>query len=624
MLSRIKSLLRKIFNRKVQLIVIDCAIMVMSCVFTYLFVNSLEFVDIKVGDVFLECVLFAGLNMLFMALFKTYRNMWRYARIGEFSNCIFAVISGSVISWIITMIFKIHVSTIFTMLLFFVALFGIIFSRCIYYYLYRIFKNYSNKESNRTLIIGAGNAGRELLGELLYSTSEKYKPVAIVDDDFKKIGRSINSVPIVGKTKSIPKIVEKYNIKNIIFAIPSCSAKDKKRIFNICAETNCVTKSVPSLSELVDMNNLVAQMKPIKIEDLLGREVVKLDIPRLEETIKGRVCMVTGGGGSIGSELSRQIAKNKPKTLVIVDIYENNAYDIQQELLRTYKDSLDLRIEIASVRDYDKMKVIFEEYKPELVFHAAAHKHVPLMETNPEEAVKNNIFGTFNTVKLAAEYKVDKFVLVSTDKAVNPTNVMGATKRCCEMIVQYMAQKKTDTDFIAVRFGNVLGSNGSVIPLFERQIAENKPITVTDPEIIRYFMTIPEAASLILEAVTIACGGEIFVLDMGEPVKILTLAENLIRMHGKEPYTEVKIEFTGLRPGEKLYEELLMDEEGLRQTAKDRIFIGQQIKVDPTEFEEKLDILKGYAESNNTCGCVRMLCEIVPTFKTAQDTAEVS
>ena len=371
---------------------------------------------------------------------------------------------------------------------------------------------------------------------------------------------------------------------------------------------------MPGLDDYIHGADIKNNIKKVEIEDLLGRDTVKLDTKEISEMRRGKVCMITGGGGSIGSELTRQIAKMSPKKLIIVDIYENNAYDIQQELVRTYKEKLDLSVQIASVRDAVKMEALFKEFKPDLVFHAAAHKHVPLMETNPEEAIKNNVFGTLNTAKLAGKYEVEKFVLVSTDKAVNPTNIMGATKRCCEMVVECMAQSKSKTEFVAVRFGNVLGSNGSVIPLFERQIANGGPVTVTDPNIIRYFMTIPEASSLILQAATLARGGEIFVLDMGEPVKILSLAENLIKLHGYVPHKEIEIKFTGLRPGEKLYEELLMNEEGLKNTANNKIFIGKQIKVDEDKFFENLERLREAANNNDKQNCESILREIVPTF----------
>ena len=426
-------------------------------------------------------------------------------------------------------------------------------------------------------------------------------------------------IPICGTTNEIAKWCRKEAVDMIILAIPSLDDQNRKRILNIASETSCKIKIIPYLTDMLTDDNANVQImsaaQDIRIEDLLGREPVRFDSSDVKSFISGKVCMVTGGGGSIGSELVRQISKYKPKQIIIVDIYENNAYDIQQELYMDYgRDELNLVTLIASVRDYDKMNLIFKTYRPDIVFHAAAHKHVPLMETVPEEAVKNNIFGTFNCATLAEYYEVDKFVMISTDKAVNPTNVMGATKRCCEMIIQYMAQNYTNTDFVTTRFGNVLGSNGSVIPLFRKQIETGKPVTVTHPDIIRYFMTIPEAVSLVLQAGAMAHGGEIFVLDMGEPVKIVTLAENLIRMYGKVPYQDVEIKFTGLRPGEKLYEELLLNEEGLTETANKKIFIGNQIEITPEKFMGQLQELKEAALKNNSELTLKLLAEIVPTF----------
>ncbi len=403
---------------------------------------------------------------------------------------------------------------------------------------------------------------------------------------------------------------------NIIVAVPSCEEDEKRRILDYCSNTECTIKVIPYLSELLftDDNPLITQAKEIKIEDLLGRKPIEFDREKISAFIANKVCMVTGGGGSIGSELVRQIASYSPKQIIIVDIYENNAYDIQQELLLKYGTAVNLETIISSVRDYNKMETIFKKYRPQIVFHAAAHKHVPLMETVPEEAVKNNIFGTFNVATLSELYNVDKFVMISTDKAVNPTNVMGATKRACEMIIQARAQKSKHTEFVTTRFGNVLGSNGSVIPLFRRQIESGSAVTVTHPDIIRYFMTIPEAVSLVLEAGAMAKGGEIFVLDMGAPVKITTLAENLIRMYGKVPYKDVPIVFTGLRPGEKLFEELLMDEEGLKSTENKKIFIGNQINVDSEVLRHKLEGIRIAADSNDSEKTVELLSDLVPTF----------
>ena len=442
----------------------------------------------------------------------------------------------------------------------------------------------------------------------------QYYPVCIVDDDPKKQSRDINSIPVVGKVEDIPQICRAKNIETILIAIPSCTVQERKRISSICAKTGCTVKTLPYLHQMIDKESLLKQAETIRVEDLLGRDPIQFNVEELSAFIRGKVCLVTGGGGSIGSELCRQIASFQPDKLIIVDIYENNAYEIQQELLHVYGDKLSLYVHIASVRDFAKMDRLFRMYRPHLVFHAAAHKHVPLMETSPEEAVKNNVIGTLHTAALADSYSCEKFVLISTDKAVNPTNVMGATKRCCEMIVQYMAQQSESTEFVAVRFGNVLGSNGSVIPLFKKQIEDGGPVTVTHPDIIRYFMTIPEAVSLVLQAGYMAHGGEIFVLDMGKPVKIVTLAENLIRMYGYEPNVDIQIVYTGLRPGEKLFEELLMDEEGLKPTYNEKIFIGNQIEVDIDRFIDQMVELSASAKMNDSAAVIRILQQIVPTF----------
>ena len=471
-------------------------------------------------------------------------------------------------------------------------------------------------ERSRTLIVGAGIAGQMVALEMSGGGSCPYFPVGAVDDDVRKIGTRISDVPVLGTTEEIAEICREQQVETILFAIPSCSEQQRGRIMKLCVATGCAVKDIPSFSQLLfEEKKLVDTARPINIEELLGREPVELDDFDLQQMIGDKVCLVTGGGGSIGSELCRQIARHRPRRLVMLDIYENNLYDIQQELRMEYGEDLCVESIVASVRDYHKMDRIFCTYRPDIVFHAAAHKHVPLMETVPEEAVKNNVLGTFNTATLADFYGAQAFVLISTDKAVNPTNVMGATKRCCEMVVQYMAQQQTQTRFVAVRFGNVLGSNGSVIPLFKRQIESGKPITVTHKDIIRYFMTIPEAVSLVLQAGAMAQGGEIFVLDMGEPVRIVTLAENLIRQYGKEPYKDVEIRFVGLRPGEKLYEELLMSEEGLASTRVPRIFIGRQIEVDAERFIDQLSALRDAAREDDSKATVRLLEQMVPTFR---------
>ena len=507
-----------------------------------------------------------------------------------------------------------------------------------------------------------------LLSEIRNAQNSPYKedkstavfdPVCLIDDDSTKLGKSIYDVQVVGSTKDIAKFVEELNIEQIVFCIPSCLEDERKRILDICTATNLPIKVIPFLGNLLfddAHTTLLNQVRDIRVEDLLGREPIKFDNADIRSFISNKVCMVTGGGGSIGSELVRQIVKYNPKQIIIVDIYENNAYDIQQELIEEYGKKLNLVVRIASVRDYYRMNQIFSVYKPQIVFHAAAHKHVPLMEESPMEAIKNNVMGTFNTATLAQFHEVEKFVMISTDKAVNPTNVMGASKRCCEMIVQYLSQTsqldsnslhndyelrtreigtaaierrlrdikngrkaRVRTEFVTTRFGNVLGSNGSVIPKFKRQIEHGQPVTVTHPDIIRYFMTIPEAVSLVMEAAAIAHGGEIFVLDMGQPVRIVQLAENLIRMYGKVPYKDVKIEFTGLRPGEKIKEELLMNEEGLQKTKNKLIFIGKQIEIEPEEFITELRKLRDASLENDDEAAIQALHEMVPTFVTPEE-----
>ena len=434
----------------------------------------------------------------------------------------------------------------------------------------------------RVMVIGAGNAGAVLIREMKTSNKINLTPVCVIDDDKNKIGQMVNGVRVVGGTSEIERYAKKYEVDEIMLAIPSASRKDKTRILNICQKTSCKVMALPGIYQFASGAVSVSSVKEVSIEDLLGRDQVVVNIDEIIGYIKDKTVMVTGGGGSIGSELCRQITTHNPKKLIILDIYENNAYDIQQELKRRLPE-LDLTVLIASVRDERKINSIFEKNKPDIVFHAAAHKHVPLMEDSPEEAVKNNVGGTYNVAKAAGEYGVERFILISTDKAVNPTNVMGATKRICEMIIQTM-DKKYKTDYVAVRFGNVLGSNGSVVPLFKKQIEEGGPITVTDKNIIRYFMTIPEAVSLVLQAGAYAEGGEIFVLDMGDPVKIYDLAVNMIKLSNLEPYKDIDIVVTGLRKGEKLYEEKLMAEEGLKRTPNNLILIGKPIKFD----EDKL------------------------------------
>lgn len=447
-----------------------------------------------------------------------------------------------------------------------------------------------NRGKIRAMIIGGGNAGAALIREIQTTDKIAYNPVCVIDDDTGKVGKRIGNVKIVGTTEDIKKCAEKYAIDEILIAIPSATKAEIKRIYEICKTTDCKVKTLPGIYQIVSGEASVASLREVQITDLLGREQIKVNLDEIMGYIEGQVVLVTGGGGSIGSELCRQIATHSPKQLIILDIYENNAYDIEQELKRKHP-SLNLLALIASIRDKGKMEDVFEKYHPDIVFNAAAHKHVPLMETSPNEAVKNNVFGTLNVARCADKYGVKVFVQISTDKAVNPTNIMGATKRICEMIIQTIGRNSKNTKFVAVRFGNVLGSNGSVIPLFERQIAEGGPVTVTHKDIIRYFMTIPEAVSLVLQAGAYAKGGQIFVLDMGEPVKIYDLAYNLIKLSGLEPNVDIEIKCTGLRPGEKLYEERLMDEEGMQTTPNGLINIANPIQLDEKNLWKKLDEL---------------------------------
>ncbi|MCR4719258.1 MAG: polysaccharide biosynthesis protein [Firmicutes bacterium] len=603
-------------RRTMVLCLIDAAICVLSCATSYmlLYVAASDFgvsIKLNLDTLIWHAVTISSCFLFGMWFCRVYKSIWRFATAIDVMKCFFGILLGLIVYYPFKLVFYSDFSDVCIAIEYLLVTISIISSRCIYKYLYLRLSNTPSQHRSRTMIIGAGVAGKKVIDEM--HSGAAYRPVVLVDDDPKKSGRTIASVLVAGTTYDIPKLVEKYRVKTIFFAIPSINPDERRRILNICSETVCEVKVVPYMYELIQNADFLTQGKNINIEDLLGREPIGFSDFEVQHLICGRVCMVTGGGGSIGSELCRQIAAHNPKKLIIIDIYENNAYDIQQELLLDYPD-IDLDVRIASVRDFDKMKCLFEMFMPELVFHAAAHKHVPLMETSPEEAIKNNIGGTYNVAYLANEYKAQKFVLVSTDKAVNPTNVMGATKRCCEMIVEYFSQVTDFTDFVAVRFGNVLGSNGSVIPLFEKQLAQGGPLTVTHPDIIRYFMTIPEAVFLILQAATLAKGGEIFVLDMGEPVKILNLAENLIKLHGKEPYKDIDITFTGLRPGEKLFEELLMSEEGIKETQNKKIFIGKQIKIDEKDFPQMIENIKKIAYSNNSGEAVEALRRLVPTF----------
>ena len=524
-----------------------------------------------------------------MAFFKLYNRVWTYASLNE----LFSIIKASVLIeavfvcyhmfWQVSMPRSYYLINFGIMTILFCGVrFGKVFIKS--------FRNSQNraKITNRIMVIGAGSAATILIKELR-SSGEGSEVVCAIDDNKNKKNKYILGVPIVGGREDIEKNIKKYDITEIIIAIPSADIQTTREIIRICQETKKPVKILPAVSKSLT-TSLSKEVRPVNYEDLLGRDPIKVNKEGISSFIKDKTVMVTGGGGSIGSELCRQIIKYNPKKLLILDIYENNAYEIQMELERHYPEA-DISTLIGSIRDYDRMEAIFSKYRPDIVYHAAAHKHVPLMEKSPNEAIKNNCMGTLNVVKLSDKYKVDNFVLISTDKAVRPTNIMGATKRICEMIVQTYARKSEHTRFAAVRFGNVLGSNGSVIPLFLKQIEEGGPVTVTHKEITRFFMTIPEAVSLVLQASLFAKGGEIFVLDMGKPVRIYELAENLIRLRGFKPNVDIKIEVIGLRPGEKLYEEILMDEEGLDKTDNKMIYIGKPLKIDEEKFLDKLDNL---------------------------------
>lgn len=558
------------------------------------------------------------LNVCFSAvfiLFRLYDKIWRYADIEDFFYVGLATVLANFTFCAVSLAFDIHLGIRTFVLMAILSTFVMFMFRLVYRIDRMIERrNFPNKAKRRMLVVGAGEAALLMLSEFSKSPDNNYVPVCLVDDDNEKIGRRIAGLKVVGATSEIPYVCEKYDIEVILFAIAVLPVNEKKRILDICARTNLEVKIVPNIYNLVASSKPVTpEIRQVEVEDLLGREPIIFDPEKYGDYIRGKVVMITGGGGSIGSELCRQVAKLSPKNIIILDIYENNAYDIQQELVREHGDSLNFEVQIASIRDKAKLEKIFEEKNIDVIFHAAAHKHVPLMEYNPEEAVKNNVFGTLNVVLLADKYNVKTFVLISTDKAVNPTNIMGATKRICEMIVQSM-NKLSKTKFVAVRFGNVLGSNGSVIPLFKEQIKKGGPVTVTHPDIIRYFMTIPEAISLVLTAGGFAKGGEIFVLDMGEPVKIKDLAENLIRLSGFVPNKDIKIEYTGLRPGEKLFEELLMGEEGMKKTKSKKIYIGSSIEFDQDEFNEQLRLLYDYSQNNDKIMIEKTLEKIVPTF----------
>ena len=541
------------------------------------------------------------ISLLIFWVFRLYHSLWQYASIAEVYRIAEACITVEIVHYVCNRI----AGNMLPRSCYFNAAIYLIIAICASRFMYRMIRTVLNKyrnikTSNNVMIIGAGEATNVIMREIQNSSYLANSNIAcIIDDDRRKVGKYIRGVKVIGTRDKIKEAAKLYDIDEIIFALPSASNEVKRDILNICKETDCTLKILPGVYQMVDGEINVNSIRNVDVLDLLGRDPIEVDIESIMGYVKDKVIMVTGGGGSIGSELCRQLVSHKPKQLIIFDIYENNAYDIQQELKINYPDAKVVTL-IGSIRNVSRLESVFAQYKPDIVYHAAAHKHVPLMEVSPDEAVKNNVVGTWNVAKMADKYGVKKFVMISTDKAVNPTNVMGATKRICEMIVQTY-NEISKTDFVAVRFGNVLGSNGSVIPLFKKQIEAGGPVTVTDPNIIRYFMTIPEAVSLVLQAGAYAKGGEIFILDMGEPVKIDDLAKNLIRLSGYTLGVDMEIKYTGLRPGEKLYEELLMKEEGLQETDNKLIHIGKPIEFDKENFFDNLEKLKeeAYSETGN-------------------------
>lgn len=545
------------------------------------------------------------------AVFKLYNSLWEFASISELVRIGVASLATTVLTEFILYMMSVKMPRSFPIIfvLLLIALCGLL--RFIYRGIRRFRAGMNGKGQKRTMLIGGGQAGATVLREFSYSAHSNNKVVCVIDDDHSKRGNYIYGVKVVGGKEAIIDAAEKYKVEEIVIAIPSASRRQKLDILEICQKTGCSLRTLPGIYQLANGEVSIQKIREVDIEDLLGRDIVKINLDEVAGYITGKTVLVTGGGGSIGSELCRQAAQQKPKRLIIFDIYENNAYNLQMELKRSHPE-LELTVLIGSVRDYKRVSNIFEKYKPDLVCHAAAHKHVPLMEDSPFEAIKNNVFGTYNVAKAAALSGTTRFILISTDKAVNPTNVMGASKRICEMIVQ-MWNEYSDTEYVAVRFGNVLGSAGSVIPLFRKQIKEGGPVTVTDKNVIRYFMTIPEAVQLIFQAGAYARGGEIFVLDMGEPVRIDDLARNMIRLSGLEPDVDIPVVYTGLRPGEKLYEELLLSGEGMQKTDNDLIYIGHEIDFDRTDFAVNLEALRDMDEKDEEA-LRQKIAEIVPTY----------
>lgn len=616
-----KSVTSRLWIYKMMLLVFTDIMIVLVSYFMALMLRF-DFVFSSIPQEYLICYMWSMpfwviSTVVVFYLCKLYHSIWRLASVAELQMSLTAYMILAIV-YSIGMLFmhmKMPRSYYFIgFVLSFCMTTGIRFS----YRLLRFYANScadfgDNKKHDRVMIIGAGSAGQALIKEMINSNKIHTQVVCIIDDNPDKNGRVLEGIPIVGNRYTIPEMVRKYEVNRIIYAIPTVHGEDRKEILNICKDTGCRLQTVPGVYQLVNGEVSVSKLRNVEITDLLGRAQVQVNIDEIFSSIKGKTLLVTGGGGSIGSELCRQIAAAGPKQLIIFDMYENNAYEIQQELKRKYGSKLNLTVLIGSVRNTNRVRDIMQTYRPDAVFHAAAHKHVPLMEDSPNEAIKNNVMGTYKTAVAAARAGVKKFVLISTDKAVNPTNIMGASKRLCEMVVQMMNRQCPNTDFVAVRFGNVLGSNGSVIPLFKKQIEAGGPVTVTDKNIIRYFMTIPEAVSLVLQAAHYAKGGEIFILDMGEPVRIDDMARNLIRLSGYTPDVDIKIEYTGLRPGEKLFEELLMAEEGMQETPNKLIHIGKPIEMDDVTFKKKLRQLDEAAFQEND-KIKEIVAQVVPTY----------
>ena len=609
-------------HRNICLRIMDVIIIAVSYYMAEILIGNKLVIGPEMHKIVIDTIILATLiYQIILTIFRTYHNITRYENGKDYLVYVLACLISCTIMIFFNILRVIPIVdervNLISALMIVTAIIGYrVFLRMILSNQYKDPEVEENSEKKNVLVIGAGDATRILLGTIKSSMKDSYNVIGLIDDNTNKVNYAISGNKILGTRYDIPRICKENNVEVIFFTISNISSDDRRKILEICQETGCKVRILPGTKELIKNKPLVQNFRDVQIEDLLGREPIRLDNKNIGELIKDKVVLVTGGGGSIGSELCRQIIKFKPQRLVIVDIYENNLYDIEQELKFNYP-KIQIDAIVASVREKERLNEIFAEYKPYLVFHAAAHKHVPLMETSPLEAIKNNVFGTYNVVNCADEYGVKRFILISTDKAVNPTNIMGATKRLCEMIVQ-AKNKVSNTEYAAVRFGNVLGSNGSVVPLFKKQIAKGGPVTVTHKEITRFFMTIPEAVSLVLQAMSTAKGGEIFVLDMGEPVKIYDMAIKLIKLSGLEPNVDIQIKVTGLRPGEKLYEELLMSEEGLQATKHDKIHVAEPMRIDMNMIEEKLAELKNLLENCNNeqkDEIKKVIKEVVPTFR---------